>query len=153
MKLMLALTIVIVGLGSVGCKKNTPRTPKAPQDAKAISASPSTSPKPDAEPTQPPEEADDANTQDTKSGEPADRVEPPKNGQPPAKGKFDLETMRKAYLEAYCAQRQGATEELVKIYKRYGFEHPKAWSDAWLKAAENLEFMAKVTHEATRKCP
>ena len=66
---------------------------------------------------------------------------------------LDRKTLEAAFIAAYCAQRKGETDKLLEVYKKYGFEDPKAWTKAWNAAAADHEFVARVTQAATTQCP
>ena len=41
----------------------------------------------------------------------------------------------------------GKTDEILDIYKKYGFETPKAWIEAWTETSSDPEWQAQVTKQ------
>ena len=65
----------------------------------------------------------------------------------------DKDTLAKAYVEIYCAQRKKETERLLEIYSRYGFADPKSWTASWTEAAKDDAWVAEITQKAIQTCP
>jgi uncharacterized lipoprotein NlpE involved in copper resistance len=64
------------------------------------------------------------------------------------------EKLARAYMDVYCAHRTGQTEKLLEAYQKHGFQDPKTWTRAWIKASEDAAWVAKLTHDAmTAECP
>ena len=59
----------------------------------------------------------------------------------------DPEVLAQAYKEIYCAQKLGRTDQILEIYKKYGFETPRAWVEAWRSTSENPAWQADLTRE------
>lgn len=62
-------------------------------------------------------------------------------------------TLAEAYEEVYCAQRKRETDRLLEIYSKYGFEDPKAWTEAWTEAAQDEAWVAEISQAAIEACP
>jgi hypothetical protein len=69
------------------------------------------------------------------------------------KAPTDKDTLAKAYVEIYCAQRKKETDRLLEIYTRYGFEDPKSWTASWTTAAKDDAWVAEITQKAIQTCP
>ena len=69
------------------------------------------------------------------------------------KAPTDKDTLAKAYVEIYCAQRKKETDRLLEIYTRYGFEDPKTWTASWTTAAKDDAWVAEITQKAIQTCP
>ena len=69
------------------------------------------------------------------------------------KAPTDKDTLAKAYVEIYCAQRKKETDRLLEIYTRYGFEDPKTWTASWTEAAKDDAWVAEITQKAIQICP
>lgn len=79
--------------------------------------------------------------------------EPAGTGEAGAKTAVNKETLAKAYEEIYCAQKQGRTDEILGIYKKYGFESPKQWTEAWAATSEDVDWQAALTRRVqTAEC-
>ena len=64
-------------------------------------------------------------------------------------GKKNLE---KCYLELYCAQKHGDMANLLKIYEKYGFKTPKAWTRAYIQAAKDTDWVSELARKASKAC-
>lgn len=53
--------------------------------------------------------------------------------------------LAKAYEEIYCAQKKGQTDQILDIYKKYGFATPKDWTEAWARTSEDAQWQADLT--------
>jgi|GEM_PF-2639961 len=62
-------------------------------------------------------------------------------------------TLKRAYIDIYCAQRRGETRRLRAIYAEYGFSDPRDWRREWEKATKDREWLASVTRAALETCP
>ncbi len=72
---------------------------------------------------------------------------------PAARTVVNKEMLAKAYEEIYCAQKRGETDEILDIYKRYGFDTPKAWTEAWSRTSEDAEWQEALTRRVqSSKC-
>lgn len=103
------------------------------------------------------EPASTAPGDETKAGEtPSDPARPAGEGEGvagKAKTAVNKETLAKAYEEIYCAQKQGKTDQILDIYKKYGFESPKEWTEAWAATSEDVEWQAALTRRVqAAKC-
>lgn len=159
---VLALS-ALAALAVAGCGKS----PAAPAPAGGSAAPPSDKQAPGAAAT--PTKADKTGKADKadkadelasagagqpKAGEPT--TEAPKPASPkPAAGPIagDRAKMGEAFVEIYCAQQAGEADKLLAIYKRYGFQDPKAWTKAWTEAAKDEAWIARITERAVAKCP
>lgn len=156
---VLALS-ALAALAVAGCGKS----PAAPAPAGGSAAPPSDKQAPGAAAT--PTKADKTGKADKadelasagagqpKAGEPT--TEAPKPASPkPATGPIagDRAKMGEAFVEIYCAQQAGEADKLLAIYKRYGFQDPKAWTKAWTEAAKDEAWIARITERAVAKCP
>jgi hypothetical protein len=55
------------------------------------------------------------------------------------------EMLAKAYEEIYCAQKNGQTDQILDIYKKYGFDTPKDWTEAWSQTSDDTEWQEALT--------
>lgn len=74
------------------------------------------------------------------------------SGEPPDGASEERKRLERAYVEIYCAQRAGKSDELLALYEEYGFDDPKAWTEAWTEAAKDEEWVARVTQKAAEEC-
>jgi hypothetical protein len=81
------------------------------------------------------------------AGAPEPPATPPESAGVEASGKtaVNKETLAKAYEEIYCAQKMGRTDQILDIYKKYGFESPKQWTEAWAATSEDVQWQADLT--------
>jgi hypothetical protein len=141
---------LLLAAPAAGCKKSEPAAPGATttkaQPAAPAAAAPAAAAKPAA-----PAAAKNAPAADPAAAAKAPVVEPAAD--PTAAAKGDKDVLAKAYVEIYCAQRAGKSEELLQIYGKYGFQEPKAWTVAWTEAAKDEAWVARITQDAIRACP
>ncbi len=144
-----ALTLsLLLGLLSAlpGCPEGsdaparTAATSEAPPPPPDTSTSPA--PEPDAPPTSAPPQ-----TADASAAAPTDHdtTEPDRP--------TERERLARAYVDLYCAQSKGETTELRAIYRRFGFDGPKAWQLAFEGASKDHQWLAEVTRRALAACP
>lgn len=81
-------------------------------------------------------------------------VSPVVEGEPsPKMPMVSRETLEKAYMEIYCAQRKGEADKLITVFERYGFQDPRAWTVAWTEAVKDQAWVARITQQAMASCP
>ena len=61
--------------------------------------------------------------------------------------------LARSYEELYCLRKQGAEEGVAEVYRRWGFESPEQWADAWQRAARSNAFERDVRARVDRLCP
>lgn len=142
-----AVLLVTAALLIAGCKGDAP---PAAEGTNAGEANPSNEGAAEAAKT-PKTTAEDPG----KDKAPSKTETAPTPGEAPAPGKAptDKETLAKAYVEIYCAQRKKETERLLEIYTRYGFADPKTWTASWTEAAKDDAWVAEITQKAIQTCP
>ncbi len=89
-----------------------------------------------------------------KKAEPAKKAEPEKKVEPAAaevKTVVNKETLAKAYEEIYCAQKRGETDKILDISKKYGFETPASWAEAWKSTSDDPDWQAALTKRVMTK--
>ena len=64
----------------------------------------------------------------------------------------DKKNLEKCYLELYCAQKRGDMANLLKIYEKYGFKSPKAWTRAYIQAAKDTDWVSELARKASKAC-
>ncbi|MGM0578777.1 MAG: hypothetical protein ACQEXJ_23850 [Myxococcota bacterium] len=127
--------VLLIGLAPAGCKKDEPAEEPTTTEAEAPAEEPEAAGAADAEA---------ATERGAAEAADAGAAEKPLTGK---------EKLAEAYVEIYCAQRKGETEKLLEIYTKYGFEDPRAWTEAWTEAAEDEPWVARITQRAVRECP
>jgi len=71
-------------------------------------------------------------------------------GQP--KKALDKDKLWSCYLEIYCAQKRNEMDKILDIYKKCGFENPSDFTQAWIEAAKDRQWVSKLAHEASKAC-
>lgn len=60
--------------------------------------------------------------------------------------------LAECYTEVYCAQKKGQVDRILDVYKKYGFETPQSFTDTWVKAARDTDWVTKIAHDVGKKC-
>jgi hypothetical protein len=144
-------TVLVMTLALLGCKsENNASSNEAATTASEASEAPEATA--EAAPTEAAPAAENAATKEVeKPTENVDEAPTEKVDEATIAARAKLE---KAYKEVYCAHQTGRTEKLLEVYKRHGFEDPKAWTVAWTEAAKDNEWVSELTHKTmTSKCP
>jgi hypothetical protein len=162
---VLRLIVLLLFISAIGCEENPPKPAEPTSPAKQETVAQSAGAQSAGQGTK---SAETAPRSPDKNAAPAGGDSAQKAGEgsaktaagglldPKAAGAISNEArskLAKAYLEIYCAQRKQETEKLLEIYTRYGFEEPKAWTEAWTEAAEDHAWVAQITQDAIRTCP
>lgn len=160
MRVMLHILLVAALVGAfalLGCTKSG-----GEGGAEGTGPAPAGGPAKAGEQTPPPADAGQpAEPAGTPEGKPADvQATAPQPTEPAAgtieagaKTAVNKETLAKAYEEIYCAQKEGRTDQILDIYKKYGFDSPKQWTEAWAATSEDVEWQAALTRRVqTAEC-
>jgi hypothetical protein len=139
--LAIALTLTFI-LATIGCGKKSDAPPAEPPAPLAAESAPAP-----AGDEAPEDEAGAAEEQEQGEADPA--PEEPSAGSETvtarARTVVNREMLAKAYEEIYCAQRKGQTDQILDIYKKYGFDTPKDWTEAWTQTADDPEWQEALT--------
>jgi AraC-like DNA-binding protein len=65
---------------------------------------------------------------------------------------LDKDKLWSCYLEIYCAQKRNEMDKILDIYKKCGFENPSDFTQAWIEAAKDRQWVSKLAHEASKAC-
>lgn len=70
----------------------------------------------------------------------------------PAEDEPDRDRLWQCYQEVYCAQKKGQMDQILPLYKKYGFETPQEFTRVWIEAAKDTDWVTKLAHDVSKKC-
>lgn len=148
--LSFVILVAVVALSLTACGKSEPApTPGGSGGAKAPAAG-GAAPKTAKDAGKAAAPAPGADASGTTAQAPDTKAEPPSEGKAPPPTRDNLEA---AYLQIYCMNKKGDAAKLLEVYKKYGFEDPKKWTEAWKEAAKDTEWVTRIHHQALKACP